>query len=79
MAGGDKMKKNESCPLDGSWMRDSCTTYHDQKNSGNLSNCQHRRNCAEARSLVESDINQSVTISKKVLIGQIPQIFEDKS
>lgn len=79
MVEGGKMNSNNSCPLDGSWMRDSCTTYHNQKNSGNLSNCQHRRNCANARAIVESDLNESVSISKKVLVDQIPHIFKDQS
>lgn len=79
MAGGGEMKTNDSCPLDGSWMRDSCTTYQNQKNSGTLTNCQHRNSCANARKLVESDVNESVAISKRVLVDQIPHIFEDKS
>lgn len=78
MAGGGKMKTSDSCPLDGSWMRASCTTYQNQKNSGTLANCQHRDRCANARKLVESDINESVAVSKRVLIEHIPQIFEVK-
>ena len=78
MTGGGNMEPKDSCPLDGSWMRDSCTTYQNHKSGGTLANCQHRDGCANARKLVESDLNESVAISKKVLIGQIPHIFEDK-
>ena len=79
MIGGDDMEWKDTCPLDGSWMRDSCTTYHNQKNNGTLSKCQHRDNCANARAIVESDLNESVSISKKVLVDQIPHIFKDQS
>ena len=78
MVEGGKMNSNNSCPLDGSWMRDSCTTYHNQKNSGTLSKCQYRDNCNSVRAVVESDVNESVSVAKKVLIDRIPGIFEDK-
>ena len=70
------METNESCPLDGSWLRSHCTTYENQKEKGTLANCQHRVSCSHVRTVVESDANESVSTAKKVLIGQIPSIFK---
>ena len=70
------METNESCPLDGSWLRSHCTTYENQKEKGTLANCQHRASCSHVRTVVESDANESVSTAKKVLIGQIPSIFK---
>ena len=70
------MKKTNSCPLDGSWMRDYCTTYESQKNEGTLSECQHQNHCNKTRADIESNVNESVAMSKKVLIGRIPDIFK---
>ena len=73
------MKKTNSCPLDGNWMRDYCTIYMDHKLKDDFSSCRHRDNCASTRECIESDPNETVTKSKQVLIGMIPNIFEAKN
>lgn len=71
------MGKKDSCPLDGSWTRDHCTAYNDRKKHQTLSECGHRDNCTNFRKIIESNLDESVASSKKILLNGIPNIFEN--
>lgn len=69
------MEKKDSCPLDGSWTRDHCATFDVRKKDGTLSECEHRSECANLRKIVESDLDESVASSKKILLNGVPDMF----
>ena len=70
------MEKSKSCPMDGSWLQNSCTIYMDHKESVTLAGCEYRSGCRAAREDVELNANESVAIVKKVLVEGIPNIFK---
>lgn len=72
---GGYMENSDSCPLDGSWSRDFCADHHTQLENGTLPNCQHRADCIRLRENLESNSNESISISKNILLARIPKIF----
>lgn len=69
------MKKSDFCPLDGSWSQGFCVDHHTRLQDGTLPNCQHRDQCIHLREKLESNSNESVAVSKEILVTRIPKIF----
>ena len=74
---GRHMKKSDSCPLDGSWSQDFCVDHHTRLQDGTLPNCQHRADCIHLRDKLESNSNESMAVSKEILVTRIPKIFTE--
>ena len=70
------MNKKNSCPLDGSWAREHCSTYSKNIKNDSISACAHKSECAELRKILESDLDSSITTTKKILHKGVPKIFE---
>ena len=70
------MNKKNSCPLNGIWAQEYCTSYSENIKNKSLPACVHKSRCAELRKTLESDLDSSITKTKKILHKGIPKIFD---
>jgi hypothetical protein len=70
------MKKKNSCPLDGSWAQEHCSSYKENIKNDSISACTHKSECAELRKSLESNLDSSITTTKKILHKGVPKIFD---
>jgi hypothetical protein len=73
---GIEMNKKNSSPLDGSWAQEHCSTHSKNIKNGSISACTHKSECAKLRKVLESDLDSSITTTKKILHKGVPKIFE---
>ena len=70
------MSKKNSCPLDGSWAQEHCSSHSENIKNDSISACTHKSKCEELRKILESDLDSSITTTKKILHKGIPKIFD---
>ncbi|MFZ4379126.1 MAG: hypothetical protein ACOYN1_05170 [Polynucleobacter sp.] len=70
------MNKKNSCPLDGSWAQEHCSSHSENIQNDSISACTHKSKCEELRKILESDLDSSITTTKKILHKGIPKIFD---
>ena len=68
------MNKKDSCPLDGSWAQEHCSTHSKNIKNGSISACTHKSECTKLRKALESDLDSSIPKQSRyssILIGCI--------
>ena len=63
-------------PLDGSWARDFCRIYNEQRVEGADFHCAHAEECSCLRKLLDTNPNLSIATAKKIIIQGLPNALK---
>jgi hypothetical protein len=73
---GQKMNKRLLCSIYGSWCQRYCKYNSYLDNDPKVLACNFRNKCTQLKSTLESDVNVSADMTKRVLIDGIPTLFD---